>query len=90
MNQTKAEIKNDYNKNKKVKVNFKKTYILQILVVQFSSICLVSIKRAEGHGVFTKIFPTFVFLFLLIETVVEMKKSRGQSLYFITLLLTAN
>ena len=56
LNQTKIHIKNDYNKNKKVKVNIKKPYIHQILVVQSSSISLVSIKRAEEHAVFTKNF----------------------------------
>ena len=44
-------------KIKKVKVNLKKPYTHQILVVQFSSIWLVSIKRAEGHIFFyTKFF----------------------------------
>ena len=54
----------------------KKPYTQQILVVQFSSICLVSIiKRAEGHMLFLhKIFPTFINLYWF-ETIVEMKKS---------------
>ena len=74
----KNDIKNDCNKNKEVKVNLKKSYTHQILVVHFSSICLVSIKRAEGHMLFLhKIVPTFIY-FYWFETVVQMKKSGGQ------------
>ena len=51
-------------KNQKVKVNLKKSYTHQILVVQFSSICLLSIKRVEGRAIFTQNFPTFMCFYL--------------------------
>ena len=75
--------KNDCNKNKKVEVNIKKPYIHQILVVPFSSICLVSIKRAGGRAVFSKFF-SILYIYISIDLkLVEIKKNRGQSFYYI-------
>ena len=60
----KSDIKNAYNKNTKVKINLEKPNYYDTLVGWFSSICLLSMKRGEGHLLFLhKMFPTFIHIY---------------------------